>query len=337
MATYASWKGERLHGHHHLLTTVLKGELAFRGFVISDWMAVDQLDPDYRTAVEQAVNAGVDMVMVPFDYERFITTLVDLVDSGGVPEERIDDAVGRILYVKMRLGIMSGSTEIPFPLEVIGCSKHRELARVAVRASAVVLVDRGVLPIPKTEVLAAGEALDDIGIACGGWTISWKGSRGNTTQGSTILDGLRRHLGADRVHYDRDGALGSATAPYGIVAIHELPYVEGGGDRADLSVDPAQIDLVRRMRDRVEQLVVVVVSGRPLLIEPIIEVADAVVACWLPGSEADGIADVLTGAAAFTGKLPVAWPRSMEQITGEIDPTSRPPAWPIGHTAAAAP
>ncbi len=335
MATYASWKGKRLHGHRYLLTTVLKGELAFPGFVISDWMAVDQLDSDYRTAVEQAVNAGVDMIMVPFDHERFITTLVELVDSGRIPENRIDDAVSRILYVKGRLGILSGTTPIQVPLDVIGCSKHRALARAAVCASAVVLVDRGVLPIPTTTVLAAGDALDDIGIACGGWTISWEGSTGNTTEGSTILDGLRRHLGADRVHYDSAGTLGSAKAPYGIVAVHELPYVEGGGDRSDLSVDPDQIDLVRRMRDRVEHLVVVIVSGRPLLIEPIVEVADAIVACWLPGSEADGIADVLTGEVPFSGRLPMVWPRSVEQITGEIDPTSSPPAWPIGHAAAA--
>ena len=220
------------------------------------------------------------------------------------------------------------------PLDVIGCPQHRELARAAVRASAVVLVDRGVLPIPETNVLAAGEALDDIGIACGGWTISWAGAAGDTTEGSTILDGLRRHIGADRVHYDSAGALGSANAPYGIVAIHELPYVEGGGDRADLSVEPAQIELVRGMRERVDQLVVLIVSGRPLLIEPIIDMADAIIACWLPGSEADGIADVLMGAAPFSGRLPVIWPRSVEQITGEVDSHSHPPAWPIGHTAA---
>ncbi len=254
MATYGSWTDKRVHGHRYLLTDVLKGELAFRGFVISDWMAVDQLDADYATAVELAVNAGVDMVMVPFDYQRFIATLVDLVESERIPPQRIDDAVGRILHVKARLGLLSEESCAQPPLELVGCSEHRELARAAVRASAVVLVDRGALPIPKTTLLAAGDALDDLGIACGGWTISWMGSAGSTTPGSTIVDGLRRLLGSTDVRYDRAGQLGTAKATYGIVSIHELPYVEGGGDRADLSLDPAQLDVVRGMRDRVEQL-----------------------------------------------------------------------------------
>jgi len=334
MACYGSWLGRRVHAHRYLLTDVLKVELGFAGFVVSDWMAIEQIGPDYATAVEQAICAGIDMVMVPFDYQRFITTVVELVDSGRIPPERIDDAVGRILYAKSRLGLLDETSNPGVSLDVVGCDEHRELARSAVRASGVVLVDHRALPIPeRTELLAAGEALDDIGIGCGGWTISWAGTPGPITEGRTILDGLRRLAGDDRVRYDRAGRFTGAKAPFGVVAVHELPYVEGGGDRADLSIPADQIDVVRRMRDRVDRLVVVVVSGRPVLIEPIIELADAVVACWLPGTEADGIAELLLGHAPFTGRLPVAWPRSHTQIAGGIGLDSDPPAWSIGHQA----
>ncbi len=335
MASYGSWQGRRLHGHRYLLTDVLKGELAFPGFVVSDWLAVDQLDADYPTAVEQAVNAGVDMVMVPFDYRRFITTVVELVEAGRIPERRIDDATRRILLVKARLGLFDEPPDHSISLDVIGCDEHRSLSRTAVQASAVPLVDRDTLPIPRTTLLAAGDALDDIGLACGGWTISWAGSAGTTTRGTTILDGLRRILGPDQVHYDRGGHFEAAEAPYGVVAIHELPYVEGGGDRSDLTIDPDQLEIVANLRSRVDRLVVLVVSGRPLLIEPVVDMADAIVACWLPGSEADGIADVLLGAAPFTGRLPVAWPRSEHQINGDHDPRSGPAAWPIGYSTEA--
>lgn len=331
MAGYGSWQGRRAHRHRYLLTDVLKTELGFRGFVVSDWLAVDQLDSDYACAVEQAVNAGVDMVMVPFDYRRFISTVTELVESKRVPIARVDDAVTRILSAKAHLGILTDAPRQLPSLDVVGCEQHRDLARSAVQASTVALADNGAIPIPPTTVLAAGEALDDIGIACGGWTISWMGSAGPTTAGSTICDGLRRTLGSERVRYDSDGRFEATNAPYGVVSIHELPYVEGGGDRADLSVDPTQLEIVRSMRERVDHLVVVIVSGRPLLIEPIVDIADAILACWLPGSEADGIADLLTGAVPFTGTLPVVWPRSIEQISGNVDLHPDLPAWPIGH------
>ncbi len=332
MACYGSWHGRRLHAHRSLLTDVLKGELGFDGFVVSDWMGVDQLDADYGTAVELAVNAGVDMVMVPFDHHRFITTVVELVESGRVDRARIDDAVRRILRAKAAVGLLAEPRHDGIPLEVVGCDEHRALARAAVRASAVVLIDDCALPIPAAgPILAAGEALDDIGIACGGWTISWEGSPGPTTEGSTVLDGLRRLNDADAVRYDRAGDFGSARAAYGVVSVHEPPYVEGAGDRADLSLPPDQLDLVRRVRERVERLVVVVISGRPLLIEPIVEFADAVVACWLPGTEADGIADVLMGTAPFSGRLPVTWPRSQAQVVGERVNAPGPGPWPVGH------
>ena len=332
MACYGSWRGTRMHADHYLLTDVLKTELRFEGFVVSDWMAIDQLDPDYATAVESAVNAGIDMVMVPFEFERFISTVVELVSAGRVAKTRVDDAVTRILRVKAQLGLLDDVSNSDVSLDVIGCDTHRRLARSAVSASAVVLADHGALPIPaSTPILAAGTALDDIGIACGGWTISWDGSAGPITDGSTVLDGLRRQLGSEHVRYQPRAEFDGERRPYGVVSIHEVPYVEGGGDRADLAVPAEQLDLVRRMRASVDHLIVLVVSGRPLLIEPIIEIADSLVACWLPGSEADGIAEALVGAAPLTGRLPVSWPRSESQVRGEVDAGVAPPPWPIGH------
>lgn len=343
MACYNSWHGRRVHADAYLLTELLKGELGFEGFVVSDWMAIDQLDADYTVAVERAINAGVDMVMVPFDYERYISALVQLVESGRIPPDRIDDAVSRILLTKARIGLIGHTEQAnapddpPVSIEVVGCDAHRDLARAAVSASTVVLTNAGAIPIPDgATLLAAGEALDDVGIGCGGWTISWAGSAGPTTSGRTILDGLRRHCG-DAVAFDPTGRFTGARADVGVVSIHELPYVEGGGDAADLSVPEEQLDVVRRVRDRVDRLVVVVLAGRPLLLDTVLQHADAVVAGWLPGTEADGIADVLVGHADSTGTLPVAWPRHQAQISGDATPPGALPPWPIGHRVELAP
>lgn len=347
MAMYGSWRGRRVHGHRYLLTDLLKGELGFEGFVVSDWMAVDQLDADRATAVAAAIDAGVDMVMVPFDHVGFAETMRELVERDRVSIERIDDAVARIVTVKARLGLLDRvagpepdhsasrrdadeGPERTIDLDVIGCDAHRDLARLAVQASVVPLLDRGVLPVePGTTVLAAGEALDDIGIACGGWTISWAGAPGPITTGRTVLDGLRRCLGEEGVTYDAAGrfGVGGSRAAVGVVSVHELPYVEGGGDRADLRLPDEQVEVVRRVRALVEHLVVVVVSGRPVLLGDVHDLADAVVACWLPGSEADGVADVLCGVVPCSGRLPMAWPHADIQIgpDGEATP------WAVGH------
>lgn len=332
MVCYASWQGHRLHEHRYLVSDVLKGELGFTGLVITDWMGVEQVHADLATAVERVIGAGVDMVMVPFDYQRFIRIVIDLVESGRLPQRRIDDAVRRILSVKDEMGLLDQEPRITVPLDVVGCDDHRLLAREAAAASAVVLTGVDALPIPPSaSIHAAGQALDDIGISCGGWTISWEGGVGPVTDGRTLLDGLRRVWGDQQVRYEPDGEIDGGRATHGVVSVHELPYVEGGGDRGDLRLPEDQIDVVRRLRDQVDVLIVIVVSGRPLLIEPVVELADTVVACWLPGSEAEGVADVLAGRVPATGRLPMPWPRHPDHVSGGEGAGAMP--WPLGHGA----
>jgi beta-glucosidase len=335
MASYSSWNGDKVHAHRWLLTDLLKGELGFDGFVVSDWMAVDQVDPDLHTAVARCLDAGVDMVMVPFDHARFRSVVHDLLGSGDLALDRLDDAVLRILRVKDAMGLLDGGEPTSPSVDEVGGAAHRALAREAAAAGTVVLRDdRGVLPFPGTgRVLVAGAAADDVGLLCGGWTIEWMGAAGAITPGTTLTAGLREHLG-DRLLVSGATAedtapLGDMEAEVGIVVVHEPPYAEGLGDRSSLALDPAQVALVAAVADRVERVVLVVVSGRPLVLGEALQHVDAVVAAWWPGSEAAGVADVLTGARPATGRSPVDWPARDEQL----DPTSAagPPLWARGH------
>lgn len=313
MASYSSWGGSRMHAQHYLLTEVLKGELGFEGFVVTDWEGIDQIDDDFYTSVVAAINAGIDMNMVPFKYHRFIATLVRAVECGDVPMARIDDAVRRILRVKMGLGMF----EQPYcdvPLSVIGCDAHRAIAREAVQKSAVLLKnDDNLLPLPAdTEHILVAGAAHDVGYQCGGWTVEWMGKPGAITPGTTILEGMKTQSDAEIV-FNPAGEF-EQTAPVGLVVLAEEPYAEGMGDREDLRLSADQIVLIERVRDKVDKLIVILMSGRPLIITDQLPQIDAFIAAFLPGSEGNGLADVLFGAAPFTGKLSYVWPRSMEQI-----------------------
>ncbi len=307
MASYSSWNGAKVHGHRYLLTDVLKGELGFPGFVVSDWMGVDQLDPDPYMAAVAAIGAGIDMVMVPFEWRRFIADVVAAVEKGDVPVERVDDAVRRILTAKHALGLFADEAVDPPPVETVGSPAHRGLAREAAAASAVLLRNAGgVLPLRQGPVAVAGTGADDVGLQCGGWTVSWQGGAGPITPGTTIVDGLRE-AGVEVVAEGR--------APVGLAVVAESPYAEGVGDRADLSLPGDDVALVARLRERVDKLVLVVLSGRPLVLDEVAALCDGIVAAWLPGSEGAGVADVLTGASPFRGRLPRAWPGA-EPSTG---------------------
>jgi beta-glucosidase len=326
MASYSSWNGDKMHGHREMLTGVLKGEMGFRGFVVSDWMGIDQLHPDHYECVVRAVGAGVDMVMVPFEWRRFIDDVVTSVEAGDLSEERVDDAVRRIVTVKHAMGLF-GEQLAPPPIDVVGCDRHRLLARRAAAASAVLLKDEGgLLPLGDGPVLVAGRAADDIGLQCGGWTISWQGGEGPITPGSTILDGLRARLG-DGVSFRADAGFDAGvTAPLGVAVIAERPYAEGLGDRGDLALAADDVELVERLSRSVESLVLVIISGRPLLLDAVADRCDAIVAAWLPGSEGAGVADVLTGDRPFRGRLPRPWPAGDARVAGAAGP-----AWDRGH------
>ncbi len=321
MVSFSSWNGTKLHADRYLLTDVLKGELGFDGFLVSDWQAIDQIPGPYESDVATAINAGIDMVMVPYDYETFISTLTSAVENGDVASERIDDAVRRILRVKRELGLFEPTGADAVALSAVGSAEHRELAREAVQQSLVLLQNRnGALPLNKATPLiyVGGAAADDIGIQSGGWTISWQGRAGEITPGTTILAAIEQAVGPDaEVVYSRAGEFPGEfdeRASVGIAVVGERPYAEGQGDRADLALSDADASLIEAMRASSDALIVVLATGRPLIITDLLGEADAWVVAWLPGTEGQGVADVLFGDVEFVGRLPFTWPRTMQQI-----------------------
>lgn len=336
MPSYSSWNGDRLSGHKYLLTDLLKGELGFEGFLISDYDAIDALPGDYRARIKQAANAGMDMFMVPGKYRELFGHLKDLAEKGEVPMSRIDDAVVRILRVKYALGLFDeGRSALADRAQhrSFGSPEHRAAARRAVRQSLVLLKnERGALPLSRTakRIHVAGRNADDLGSQCGGWTISWQGESGKPTRGTTILEGLRAAAGSDtRVTYDRDGS-GAAGADVAVVVVGETPYAEFLGDRSDLSLAKEDLDAIAAAKKAGVPVVVVVVSGRPLILGDAAGMADALVAAWLPGTEGQGVADVLFGDPKPTGKLPFTWPRSMSQLPINVGDATYDPLFPYG-------
>ncbi|MDX1994077.1 MAG: glycoside hydrolase family 3 N-terminal domain-containing protein [bacterium] len=344
MTSFSSWNGVKLHGNRYLVTDVLKGELGFEGFVVSDWQGIDQINSDFYTAVVTAINAGIDMNMVPYNYQRFIDAMLEAVVNGDVTQERIDDAVRRILRVKFLLGLFEQPFSDPALLETFDQPVFRELGRLAAAQSAVLLENDGdVLPLnPSTEqtIFIAGTAADDIGIQSGGWTIEWQGQIGNITPGTTIREAIEATAENAEIYYDRLGRFRAANdasgnplrADVGIVVIGEIPYAEGVGDRVNLNLPEPDISLIQRVRERSERLIVILLSGRPLLIGDVLETSDAFMAAWLPGTEGQGIADVLFGLQPFTGTLPFAFPRSEAQVPlSALEADSDGPLFPFGY------
>ncbi|RYB95402.1 glycoside hydrolase family 3 protein [Nocardioides oleivorans] len=329
----------KMHASEELLTGVLKGDMRFDGIVISDWRAIRQLPGDYRAQVKASVLAGVDMFMEPIQapnnpsgWDEFIPTLTELVDSGEVPVSRIDDAVTRILTKKFELGLF----EHPFTdrtyIDDIGSAQHRKVAREAVAKSQVLLKnERRAVPLArKKPVYVAGAKADSIGDQAGGWTVTWQGGSTNEIPGNTILDGVRGE--ATRVTWSADGSRPVPKNASAVVVVGETPYAEGFGDiggpqwgydpgdngvprpAQTMQLSQADQDLVRTVCSKVETCVVVLLSGRPLVIEPsLLAEVDALQAAWLPGSQGEGVTDVLFGRTPYTGKLPVSWPRSVAQ------------------------
>jgi beta-glucosidase len=321
MASFSSWNSVKLHAQRYLITGVLKGELNFQGFVVSDWGGIDQINPeDYYTSVVTAVNSGIDMAMIPDSFINFISAVQQAVKNEDIPEDRINDAVTRILRVKFRMGLFDHPYADKAFAATVRSNAHLETAAQAVRESLVLLKnDGGALPIAAnvSRILVAGIGAEDTGLQSGGWTLRWQGTDANEVVGSTILDGIRRQAGpATEILYRSAGMFNdlSGRAPVGIVVVAEPSYAEGVGDRADLRLPQADADIIARMRAKVDQLIVIILSGRPLVITDEYPLADAWVAAWLPGSEGAAVADVLFGDFPFTGKTPYTWPRSNAQL-----------------------
>lgn len=332
MVSYSSWNGLKNHENQYLIQTVLKGELGFRGFVVSDYEAVHQLkNKDFYEQIVATVNAGVDMLMNGMSWQYTIGTLQEAVRRGDIKHERIDDAVGRILRVKLEMGLFDEGIMVRQPAtQQLGGAEYRRIAEKAVRESLVLLKNvNNILPLKKNaKLLVMGPAANDVGVQCGGWTLSHSGgtdkeSGSKWTKGTTILEGFKRVAEVNGGIITTD-VKEAKYAEAVVVVIGERPYVEGHGDDRQLGMyDGTALEENRQAIEAAKAtglpMVVVIVSGRPRNISQEMGAWAAVVEAWLPGSEGGAVADVLYGNYDFTGKLPVTW--TDIQGSGKTQPT----------------
>jgi beta-glucosidase len=336
MASFNSWNGEKIHGHKFLLTDVLKEQMGFDGFVVSDWNGVGQVEGCTNEACPQAINAGIDMVMVPDVWREFLLNTIASVKAGEIPMSRIDDAVTRILRVKMRAGLFEkgapSAREGAGNESLVGSAEHRSVAREAVRKSLVLLKNKDqVLPLkPNQHVLVTGNAADNIGKQSGGWSITWQGTENINEDfpgATSIYLGLKEAVEAigGSIELSVDGSW-LKKPDVAVIVYGEEPYAEGQGDiHALIHKDAMQRDnlLIKSIVAEEIPVVSVFITGRPLWMNAEINLSDAFVVAWLPGSEGAGVADVLvSGKDAqprydFTGKLSFDWPNREINIVDE--------------------
>jgi beta-glucosidase len=342
----------KMHANRELITDVLKGSMGFDGFVISDWEGIHQIPGDWATQVRTGVNAGIDMMMEPFSAQSFETTLIAEVQAGRVPMSRIDDAVSRILTKKFELGLFEHPFTDRTNIDDIGSPEHRAVARRAVAESQVLLKNRRhTLPLRKNaDVYVAGSNADNIGNQAGGWTLTWQGGSTNQIPGTTILEGIREAASRGSVTFSEDASAPIRRRQLGVVVVGETPYSEGFGDVGgprwafdpgdngvprpvkDMQISAADRAAIDKVCAATVKCVVVIVSGRPLIIDPAqLREMDALVAAWLPGSEGAGVADTLFGELPFTGKLPVTWPRTLDQEPINVGDADYDPLYPFGY------
>ena len=336
MASFNTMEGISMHAHKALISNTLKDSMGFDGIVVSDWKAYS------RFGENDIINAGIDMVMaVDGDLDNYQNGLKNAVNNGIVSQERIDDAVRRILRQKFRLGLF----ENPFPdkelIKEIGAPAHRETAQQAVRESLVLLKNKNnILPLKKdSKIVVVGEFADNTGLQSGGWTIHWQGMTENYKGATSILQGLQE-LATGEIVYDKDGKE-NLDGDVAIIVVGETPYAEFFGD-IDGEMDNYQLTLteehqnyVKAYSDKGMKVIVILISGRPLVTTTQIEYSDAFVAAWLPGSEGKGIAEVLFGEYDFKGKLPHSWPNSEDDFKGKYGPNywdkTIEPLYPYGY------
>ena len=319
MASYNSWNGVKCHGSKELLTDILKVEMGFEGFVISDWQGIDEIPGNYKSDIITSINAGVDMVMVSGQgqpYKKFMRLLKENVEEGSISMERIDDAVSRILKVKLRNGLFTNPIVQNDNLQVIGSDDHRNIARQAVRESVVVLKNENLIPISKESksIVVAGRGADNLGMQCGGWTINWQGGQGDITIGTTILDGIKESVSTEtKVIHSKDGTdLGNVSGDLAIVVIGEDPYTEFFGDKDNLDLLEEDIQTINNLKEKGYKVLVLLISGRPMNIADHLDNWDGFAAIWLPGTEGNGVSDILFGDFQSTGKLSYPWPLNAE-------------------------
>lgn len=337
MASFSSLNGEKIHGSKALLTGLLKEELGFDGVVLTDWEGV-RLG---GLTMKQSLEAGIDMFMLVQSWKEGIPEIVRLVEAGEVPMSRIDDAVTRILRMKLRLGLFERPYGSAACADTVGSAAHRAVARQAVRESVVLLKNEdGILPLSKdAKVIVAGSHADNVAYQSGGWTKKWQGAHadlyGNAARpvagATSLIEGIRNVIGAERV-IDVGPTGVSDGADVAIVIVGEEPYAEGVGDRKaeELVLTAEQRELIRAYHEQGTKVVTVLVSGRPLLVNAELARSAAFVAAWLPGSEGEGVAQVLFGDYGFTGRLGFSWPRDAGQIPINVGDEEYDPLFPYG-------
>jgi beta-glucosidase len=329
MVSYSSWQQRKMHANASLLTDVLKGRLGFEGLTVGDWNGHAQVPGCSPVNCALALNAGLDMFMAPDGWQQLFQQTLAEVRSGEIPMARLDDAVRRVLRVKWRLGLFRSSRPWEGRTEVIGSEAHRALARAAVRESLVLLKTRpGLLPLhADARVLVAGDAADDIGRQCGGWTITWQGlEHANEAfpNGQSIYEGLRSALqaGGGSADLSLDGRY-TVKPDVAVVVFGEHPYAESLGDLHTLEYrhdDAHDLKLLQRLRSAHVPVIAIFLAGRPRIVDRELQAADAFVAAWLPGSEGGGVADLLIGDAdgsaryRFTGTLAFKWPGRRQHV-----------------------
>ena len=326
MATFNSWNGVKIHGHKFLLTDVLKNQMGFDGFVVSDWNGIGQVEGCTNNSCAQAINAGIDMVMVPEQWKGFLRNTLKQVKAGEISMARIDDAVERILRVKIRAGLfekgLPSSREIAGNANLIGAPAHREVARDAVRKSLVLLKNDDVLPLRAGQhVLVAGDGADNIGKQNGGWTITWQGTENKNSEfpgATSIYNGLANAMNSIGGSTELSVSGNWSKKPdVAVVVFGEEPYAEGQGDVHTLAYRNGRIEdleLMQKLQSQDIPVVSVFITGRPLWVNAEINSSDAFVVAWLPGTEGGGVADVLVADSDnnprydFTGRLSFDWP-----------------------------
>ncbi|CAL5431803.1 unnamed protein product [Camellia sinensis] len=345
MISYSSWNGIKMHANRELITDYLKNTMRFRGFVISDWQGIDRITSppraNYTYSILTGINAGIDMIMLPYNLTEFIDDLTFLVKNNFIPMSRIDDAVRRILRVKFTMGLFESPYADESFVDQLGSQEHRQLAREAVRKTLVLLkngesADKPLLPLSKkaSKILVAGSHADNLGYQCGGWTITWQGLSGNNhTSGTTILSSIKKTVDPKtKVVFEENPSIDfvkSGEFSYAIVVVGEPSYAETFGDSLNLTIMDPGPSTITNVCGAVK-CVVVLISGRPVMIQPYVAAMDALVAAWLPGTEGQGVTDVLFGDYGFTGKLARTWFKTVDQLPMNVGDSHYDPLFPFG-------